>query len=131
MSAARYRAFDQGGKSAAMRWGPRVQRPRRWPIAASTRIAAAMLGSGTLPSGSEFRGRQECPGTGDAACGERGSVPDSPLVMAVDVIVIGGGPAGSSCARTLVRGGARVAVVDRAEFPRVKLCAGWLSAPIW
>ena len=30
-----------------------------------------------------------------------------------------------------MRGGARVAVVDRAEFPRVKLCGGWLSAPIW
>jgi flavin-dependent dehydrogenase len=52
-------------------------------------------------------------------------------VIEVDVIVVGGGPAGSSCARTLVRGGARVAIVDRAEFPRVKLCAGWLSAPIW
>src|SRR5688500_2034675 len=48
-----------------------------------------------------------------------------------DVIVVGGGPAGSTCARVLGRGGARVAVVDRAEFPRVKLCAGWLSAPIW
>ena len=48
-----------------------------------------------------------------------------------DVIVVGGGPAGSTCARFLVRGGARVAVVDRAEFPRVKLCGGWLSAPIW
>jgi flavin-dependent dehydrogenase len=49
----------------------------------------------------------------------------------VDVVIVGGGPAGSSCARTLVRGGARVAVVDRATFPRVKLCAGWISAPIW
>jgi flavin-dependent dehydrogenase len=48
-----------------------------------------------------------------------------------DVIVVGGGPAGSTCARFLVRGGARVAVVDRAQFPRVKLCGGWLSAPIW
>jgi flavin-dependent dehydrogenase len=47
-----------------------------------------------------------------------------------DAIVVGGGPAGSTCARFLVQGGARVAVVDRAEFPRVKLCAGWLSAPI-
>ncbi len=48
-----------------------------------------------------------------------------------DVIVIGGGPAGSTCARVLVSGGARVAVIDRAEFPRVKLCAGWLSPAFW
>jgi flavin-dependent dehydrogenase len=48
-----------------------------------------------------------------------------------DAVIVGGGPAGSTCARFLTRGGARVAVVDRAEFPRVKLCAGWLSAPIW
>jgi flavin-dependent dehydrogenase len=48
-----------------------------------------------------------------------------------DVLIVGGGPAGSTCARFLARGGARVAVIDRAEFPRVKLCAGWLSAPIW
>ena len=49
----------------------------------------------------------------------------------VDVIIVGGGPAGSSCARTLVRGGAQVAIVDRATFPRVKLCGGWVSTPIW
>jgi len=48
-----------------------------------------------------------------------------------DAIVVGGGPAGSTCARTLVRAGARVAVVDRAQFPRVKLCAGWLSPAFW
>jgi flavin-dependent dehydrogenase len=46
-------------------------------------------------------------------------------------LVVGGGPAGSTCARFLTRGGARVAVVDREPFPRVKLCGGWLSAPIW
>lgn len=44
---------------------------------------------------------------------------------------MGGGPAGSTCARTLTRAGARVAIIDRAEFPRVKLCAGWLSPPFW
>src|SRR5437867_470147 len=49
----------------------------------------------------------------------------------IDVVVVGGGPAGSTCARFLVRGGARVAVVDRAQFPRVKLCGGWLSRTIW
>jgi flavin-dependent dehydrogenase len=48
-----------------------------------------------------------------------------------DVVIVGGGPAGSTCARFLARGGARVAIVDRAEFPRVKLCGGWISARIW
>jgi flavin-dependent dehydrogenase len=48
-----------------------------------------------------------------------------------DVAVVGGGPAGSTCARALVRGGARVVLIDRARFPRVKLCAGWLSPAIW
>jgi flavin-dependent dehydrogenase len=48
-----------------------------------------------------------------------------------DVAVVGGGPAGSTCAGALVAGGARVVVLDRAAFPRVKLCAGWLSPGIW
>jgi len=48
-----------------------------------------------------------------------------------DVIVVGGGPAGSVCARTLVDAGLRVLILDRQRFPRVKLCAGWVSAPIW
>src|SRR5688572_18149823 len=52
-------------------------------------------------------------------------------MSAFDAIIVGGGPAGSTCARVLAAGGARVAVVDRAEFPRVKLCGGWLSAPFW
>ena len=52
--------------------------------------------------------------------------------MAVlDVLVVGGGPAGSTCAHFLAKAGARVAIVDRARFPRVKLCSGWLSAPVW
>ncbi len=48
-----------------------------------------------------------------------------------DAIVVGGGPAGSECARVLSRGGLRVVVLDRARFPRVKLCGGWLSPPVW
>lgn len=48
-----------------------------------------------------------------------------------DAIVIGGGPAGSACATAMQSHGMRVAVLDRASFPRVKLCAGWLSAPVW
>src|SRR5689334_8270017 len=48
-----------------------------------------------------------------------------------DVAIVGGGPAGGTCAHALVAGGARVVVIDRARFPRVKLCAGWLSPAIW
>jgi geranylgeranyl reductase family protein len=44
-----------------------------------------------------------------------------------DVLVIGGGPAGTSTAFALARQGARVVLVDRARFPRPKPCAEYLS----
>ena len=47
-----------------------------------------------------------------------------------DVIIVGGGPAGSSCARELVRAGLSVAVADRAAFPRDKPCAGWITPEV-
>jgi geranylgeranyl reductase family protein len=48
-----------------------------------------------------------------------------------DAIVVGGGPAGSSCARKLRLAGWRVIVVDRARFPRDKVCAGWLTPDVF
>jgi flavin-dependent dehydrogenase len=49
---------------------------------------------------------------------------------AVDVLVVGGGPAGSTCARALKAGGADVVVLDRARFPRDKPCAGWVTPQV-
>jgi geranylgeranyl reductase family protein len=45
-------------------------------------------------------------------------------IMDFDVIVVGAGPAGSSSAIWLARGGANVLLVDRASFPRDKPCGG-------
>ena len=39
-----------------------------------------------------------------------------------DVVVVGAGPAGSVAALVLARGGARVALADKAAFPRDKAC---------
>jgi menaquinone-9 beta-reductase len=44
-----------------------------------------------------------------------------------DVIVVGGGPAGASTAHALVSAGVDVLIVDRAKFPRDKICAEYLS----
>jgi geranylgeranyl reductase family protein len=48
-------------------------------------------------------------------------------VQSYDAIIIGGGPAGSTCAWHLRRAGWRVVVIDRQRFPRDKLCAGWIT----
>ncbi|MBD3672534.1 MAG: FAD-dependent oxidoreductase, partial [Planctomycetaceae bacterium] len=47
-----------------------------------------------------------------------------------DVLIVGGGPAGSACARQLVRAGYDVVILDRAEFPRSKTCGGWITPQI-
>lgn len=47
-----------------------------------------------------------------------------------DVVVVGGGPAGSSCAERLVAAGMDVLVIERARFPRDKPCAGWITPEV-
>src|SRR5437868_4988822 len=47
-----------------------------------------------------------------------------------DVLIVGGGPAGSSAAWRLRRAGADVLVLDRERFPRLKLCAGWITPEV-
>ncbi len=46
------------------------------------------------------------------------------------VLIVGGGPAGSSCARALRSSGRDVLILDRATFPREKLCGGWITPQV-
>jgi flavin-dependent dehydrogenase len=45
-----------------------------------------------------------------------------------DLIVVGGGPAGTSAAITCAREGARVLLLERGRFPRHKVCGEFVSA---
>jgi geranylgeranyl reductase family protein len=49
-------------------------------------------------------------------------------VASYDAIVVGAGPAGSSCAYRLATAGASVLLLDRAHFPRDKPCGGAVTA---
>jgi geranylgeranyl reductase family protein len=48
-------------------------------------------------------------------------------VRAVDVVVVGAGPAGTAAAVALARAGREVLVVDKARFPRDKCCGDGLT----
>jgi len=48
-----------------------------------------------------------------------------------DAVIIGGGPAGSTCAGRLRAAGMNVLIVDRKTFPRDKTCAGWVTPQVF
>lgn len=48
-----------------------------------------------------------------------------------DVLVVGGGPAGSSLAWKLRNSGLDILILDKSTFPRDKVCAGWVTPPVF
>lgn len=47
-----------------------------------------------------------------------------------DVIIVGGGPAGSTCAWKLKQAGIECIILDKETFPRTKICAGWITPKV-
>lgn len=47
-----------------------------------------------------------------------------------ETIIVGGGPAGSACAWELKNQGRDVLILDKVSFPRLKLCAGWITSDV-
>ncbi|MBC8506939.1 MAG: NAD(P)/FAD-dependent oxidoreductase [Chloroflexi bacterium] len=54
----------------------------------------------------------------------------SDAVQLFDVLIIGGGPAGSALAYALKDSGLSIAILDKKQFPRSKVCAGWVSPEV-
>jgi menaquinone-9 beta-reductase len=52
-------------------------------------------------------------------------------VEVFDVAIVGGGPAGSSCAAFCAAAGLRTVVLERAKFPREKVCGDCLNPGCW
>src|SRR5262245_56663683 len=50
-----------------------------------------------------------------------------PRFTTYDAIVVGAGPAGSHLSRLLARSGRRIALLDKARFPRDKVCGGGIT----
>ncbi|MGC9523472.1 MAG: NAD(P)/FAD-dependent oxidoreductase [Anaerolineae bacterium] len=51
-------------------------------------------------------------------------------MIRTEVLIVGGGPAGAACAWRLRRHGIDCLVLDSQPFPRIKLCAGWITPDV-
>lgn len=51
--------------------------------------------------------------------------------MTFDLAICGAGPAGAACALAAARAGWRVALIERAHFPRHKVCGDCLNPSLW
>src|ERR1700690_2911055 len=48
-----------------------------------------------------------------------------------DVVIVGAGPAGTTCASLLARRGINVLLCDKATFPREKICGDCINPGCW
>ncbi len=49
------------------------------------------------------------------------------MATGFDVLIVGAGPAGGFLGYLLARGGFKVKIIDKAKFPRDKVCGGGIS----
>lgn len=54
----------------------------------------------------------------------------SPIHKKYDVVIVGAGPGGCTAALSLAKSSLRVAILDKAEFPRDKICGDALSGKV-
>ena len=52
-------------------------------------------------------------------------------MLEAETIIVGGGPAGAAAALKLKQANREVIILDKANFPRLKLCAGWVTPKIF
>ncbi len=51
-------------------------------------------------------------------------------MLEAETIIVGGGPAGSTCAWILRQYGRECIILDKEMFPRMKLCGGWITPAV-
>src|ERR1700722_3797493 len=97
----------------------------RWPVCAPASMAAnsAVFGrparTGGWPSTASFP---------SPICSMPWPQAAEAKTMLYDVVIVGAGPAGSAAARLLAEVGWSVALVEKSEFPRRKVCGEFISA---
>src|SRR5258708_21757741 len=90
----------------------------RHASAFSNRVRGTRMPRDSMDQDLSWQGRRSRAGTG--------STMDS-----CDVLIVGAGPAGSSCAWGLRSSGLDVLILEKSKFPRHKVCGGWITPAVF